>query len=90
MIKKPDDERKSLKRMYFLLSLEWYKKKNGPIPSRSRIQDIAFREVWWKCDICGNEWQDSVSNRLRGEKPCECGIRIEPEDEIPRTLRGLF
>ena len=79
-----NDDRKSLKRMYFILSLEWDKEKNGPIPSRSRIQDIAFREVSWKCSMCGAEWEDTVSNRLRGEKPCSCGLNVNLDDGFDR------
>jgi len=36
----------------------------------SRIAPKSSRRVWWKCSICGREWETAVSNRTRLNSGC--------------------
>lgn len=47
------------------LVMEWHTTKNGDLTP----YDIAFKSeriVWWKCSICGEEYEQRVCNRYRG------------------------
>ena len=56
------------------LAEQWYPTKNGDL----KAEDVACkcnRKVWWKCDICGNEWQATVNHRTRDARSglgCPC------------------
>ena len=44
---------------------EWnYQRNNSLMPT-----DVVYgarQRVWWKCKVCGHEWQATVDNRVRG------------------------
>ncbi len=36
----------------------------------------SSKNIWWKCSICGNEWQATPSNRIKGGTGCPiCGMK---------------
>ena len=50
---------------------EWNFEKNEGIDP-SNISFSSNKKVWWKCSICGNEWQASVNNRAKGSRCPSC------------------
>ncbi|MGA9286788.1 MAG: zinc-ribbon domain-containing protein [Anaerobacillus sp.] len=44
----------------------WHPTKNGDITPND-VQPTSMRKVWWMCKICGEEWEDKVSNRHRNQ-----------------------
>ncbi len=53
---------------------EWEKKKNGSLqPEQVTVgSDI---KVWWKCSICGNVWQATIYNRVKGSGCPACAAQ---------------
>ena len=51
---------------------EWYYKRNNVTPESISAQ--SNKKVWWKCKICGTEWQAIVQSRTKGGTGCpKCG-----------------
>ncbi|MBR5602485.1 MAG: zinc-ribbon domain-containing protein, partial [Clostridia bacterium] len=59
------DKEKSLAYCFPELAKEWHLTKNGEL-SPGQITYGSNKRVWWQCKKCGNEWQTSVANRVRG------------------------
>lgn len=51
------------------LAAEWHPTKNGKLTPKDVICGSG-KEVWWKCNKCGNEWEAIICNRNKGEKTC--------------------
>lgn len=48
-------------------------KKGEDLSTPDKISPGSHSEVWWKCSICGHEWQAKVENRHRLGQGCpEC------------------
>ena len=47
------------------LMKEWDYDRNNGIDAHSLMQN-SHKKAWWKCRVCGNEWQAFVSDRTRG------------------------
>lgn len=46
------------------ISEEWHPTKNLPLEPSQFMMGIE--KVWWKCSVCGHEWQALPKNRVRG------------------------
>lgn len=44
---------------------EWYQEKNRGYSIKS-ITPSSNRKYWWKCRVCGGEWQASAATRVKG------------------------
>ncbi len=47
------------------IAIDWHPTKNGslkPIDVTKGRRDM----IWWKCHVCGHEWQDTLNHRNRG------------------------
>jgi DNA-directed RNA polymerase subunit RPC12/RpoP len=56
------------------IALEWHPTKNlGLKPTE--ITAGSNKRVWWKCSICDNEWETSVTQRVSGSNCPLCGTR---------------
>ena len=53
-----------------LLQEEWDPEKNGEI-TPADIARGSGRKAWWKCSVCGYEWQARVYSRYAG---CGCPV----------------
>ena len=53
------------------LTEEWNFEKNMPLLP-SQVTAGSGRKVWWKCTVCGHEWQAYVCDRNRGMGCPEC------------------
>ena len=60
----------SLATNYPELAKEWHPIKNGDLkPEKMTCKNKTI--VWWKCSICGNEWQSSIALRTQGFGRCK-------------------
>ena len=54
---------------------DWHPTKNYPhTPIDFTIG--SSKKVWWKCNICGYEWQASINNRVKGRGCSYCSRKI--------------
>lgn len=51
-----------------LLKREWNCEKNGEVTPND-IARGSGRKAWWRCEVCGHEWQARVFSRFDG---CGC------------------
>ena len=54
------------------LMKDWNWEKNtslGVFPDKITLG--SNKKIWWKCHICGHEWQDSLNHR-NGGRGCPC------------------
>jgi rubrerythrin len=47
------------------LAVEWHPTKNGRLTA-SDVTSHSGKKVWWKCPVCGHEWDATVADRSRG------------------------
>ena len=59
-----------LKAMSPNIALDWDEKKNG-VPA-SQVLNGGNKLDWWKCHVCGYEWQESRTVRTFTQKGCPC------------------
>ena len=52
------------------LMKDWDYSKNTIDPSM--ITKGSSKKVWWKCSICGNEWESKISHRTAGSGCPKC------------------
>lgn len=55
------------------LAIEWSERNNPLLPSM--VNDKSLRKVWWRCNVCGFEWQTSVKSRVKGSLCPVCSER---------------
>ena len=53
------------------LASEWHPTKNGEFKP-SDVTPGSDKKVWWKCKVCGYEWQAVIGSRNRGRGCPEC------------------
>jgi hypothetical protein len=52
------------------LAAEIHPSKNGSVTA-SEVLAGTSRPLWWKCGVCGDEWEASGDQRSRGLKKCQ-------------------
>ena len=62
---------KSLLMLAYNLATEWHPILNGTLKPEN-ISYKSNKKVWWKCKICGHEWQATVNHRSSGRGCPEC------------------
>lgn len=71
------------------LSLEW----NGVLNEDLKPNEISpgsHKKVWWKCNVCGNEWLAEIKSRTRGNGCPECGIKKRNQSKsTPKPGKSL-
>ncbi|MBR4341875.1 MAG: zinc-ribbon domain-containing protein [Lachnospiraceae bacterium] len=50
------------------IAKEW-SKRNGKLKP-SMVWSKSRLKVWWKCKICGYEWEAVIDSRIKGHNPC--------------------
>ena len=53
------------------LAKEWHPTKNHDLKP-TEVSSGCNKKVWWKCSICGKEWEAVINNRSRGSRCPEC------------------
>lgn len=75
------------------LTKEWHPTKNGT-ETPDKVFANSNKVYWWKCSICGFEWESNVTNRnllLRGCPNCARGFQTSfPEQVIFYYIKQLF
>lgn len=56
------------------LAAQFHPSKNGEI-SPAAVPTGSNTRYWWKCDVCGHEWRQSVVARIAGRGCPPCGVR---------------
>lgn len=78
-----------LKTKYPQITAEWHPTKNLPLTPDS-VAPKSNKKVWWKCSVCGKEWEMLVSKRTIGQGCPDCakGRRVSfYEKTIPFYLK---
>lgn len=60
-------ETNNMAEQYPHLAEQWHTSKNGDLKATD-VSVHSNKKVWWKCDICGNEWETTVNHRTRDAK----------------------
>ena len=63
-------EHRTLSQAYPALVSEW-SEKNFPFLPDDEHED-SYSKVWWKCPVCGHEWQAAVRSRAIRGNGCPC------------------
>lgn len=54
----------------------------------------SMQKIWWKCAVCGNEWQATISNRANNNSGCPRCMKHEstsfPEQALLYYIRICF
>ena len=61
---------RTLSQAYPALVSEW-SEKNFPFLPDDEHED-SYSKVWWKCPVCGHEWQAAVRSRAMRGNGCPC------------------
>ena len=73
--KKCIEERGSLANNNPESAKEWHPTKNGELtPFDVTVKCPTL--IWWKCEVCGHEWQSSPNNRSKGVGCPACAGRV--------------
>lgn len=74
----------SFAQKYPEIAKEWnYKKNNGLKPSD--IASHSGKKYWWKCLVCGNEWQATASHRASGTGCPRCSSRLNARKKAKKV-----
>ena len=60
------------------VAIDWHPTKN--VLSPDEVTCGVNTRVWWKCHICGNEWEDSVAHVVGGRGCKKCRRRKKEMD----------
>lgn len=71
---KNEEKEKSIAIKYPNLMEEWNYERNGEVDPLT-ISYGSNHLIWWRCNICHNEWQDSPKHRSSGRGCPLCGRR---------------
>lgn len=52
-----------------IVSNDWNYEKNDDL-TPDKVASHSTLKVWWKCSRCGEEWEASISSRIRGYNKC--------------------
>jgi len=72
----------SLEFLNLKLAREWHPTKNGKLTPKN-VTANSTRKVWWKCEICNSEWEDTVAGRSRSKSCPFCnGKRVNETNSL--------
>lgn len=75
------------------LAAEWSAEKNGD-RTPADFTGHSGEKIWWKCAICGNEWQTTIKNRVDNNAGCpKCMKHARtsfPEQALFFYIRKIF
>ena len=58
-----------LKTLYPKVAEEWDYTRNGKLRPEN-VSAMNTRKIWWRCKVCGKQWQAYVENRTRDNNGC--------------------
>lgn len=70
---------------------EWHPCLNGELQATD-VTKGSHKNVWWQCDVCGHEWQSTVSNRVAGKGCPVCSKTKQSKTKIANIIskQGSF
>ena len=70
---------------------EWHPTLNDSLQP-CEVTSQSHKNVWWKCNACGNEWKTSVSNRAAGKGCPVCGLKKQGQQKVAGIIaeKGSF
>ncbi len=69
---------------------DWDYEKNNPTTPKD-VSKASNRKAWWKCHVCGHEWETAINNRYGGSGCRVCGYkRVSKFRRMPRPGESLF
>lgn len=86
--RKIEEGKNDLQSKYPLLSEEWDYEKNILLPSS--IGCKTAKKIWWKCGACGNSWQSTSYNRIKGNGCPYCSSTRKIATEGKNDLETNF
>jgi hypothetical protein len=64
----------NLEALYPEIAKEWHPTKNGKLKP-NMVTSKSSKKIWWKCNLCGYEWQSTIAHRTVGNHGCfKCRI----------------
>ena len=70
------------------LMKEWDWEKNKDLDPY-KITYGSTKRAWWKCSVCGNEWQSIISNRANLHRGCSVCAKTKMKRNRHNTLLQL-
>lgn len=67
------------------LAKEWHPTKNEPLKANN-ISFGSTKKIWWKCLLCGHEWQAAVYSRTGGRGCPVCSLKIQGRSYIEKLI----
>jgi hypothetical protein len=71
------------------LAAQFHRTKNGGI-NPDAVSTGSNTRFWWKCDVCGNEWRQTVVARVAGLGCPPCGVRRRAAQRAVPMPGGSF
>ena len=75
--------------LYPKIAKEWHPTLNGD-KSPSDFLPFSDYRAWWKCSVCGNEWQTRISHRAKGSKCKACIHNALKTAPYEKSLAALY
>ena len=64
------------------IAIEWDFEKNEEYDIKT-INITSISRIWWKCSVCGNEWQTRLRDRTGNGTGCpKCALKIRARKRI--------
>lgn len=64
----------SLEEKYPEIAKEWHSTKNGDLKPYM-FKPRSDHKAWWKCSVCGNEYESTIGHRTYGTGCPKCGVK---------------
>lgn len=58
------------------IAIDWHPTKNGPLKPTD-VTKGRRDVIWWKCHVCGHEWQDTLNHRNGGRGCKVCNKKLK-------------
>ncbi len=78
-------EEKSFDKAFPHLLDEWDWKRNGDL-SPEFFTSGSSQMIWWKCKVCGCEWQARIYTRCKGHGCPDCGRKLTIKGKRKKVL----
>lgn len=66
------------------LLVDWDYEKNELLPNQICAQ--SNKKYWWKCNVCGHEWQSTAAHRFDGRGCMICGRERTAKGHCKRVI----
>jgi len=83
------DGRNSLETLHPTLAKEWHPTKNGKLGPEN-FTAVSGKIKWWLCLECSNEWEASISNRVRGNTGCNACSNKRVHTDGRNSLQSMY